>query len=146
MRFLPPGVVHTGLAAHRRVHLSQEGGRDLDVADAPLVTGGRESRDIADHAPAERQHDGVAVQLLADELVEHPAGGLERLVLLAVRENAFEDASLAEPRAQSLKVQPRHRGVGHDHHIASRSLGIDQRPIGEQSRTDRDEILRVPDV
>ena len=137
-------MIDPGLAPHRRVHLREQGGRELHAADAALVARRGKTRDIADHAPAQRQHDGVPIELFADQLVEYPAGGLQRLVLLPVRQNAFGEVSFAQGRAQLFQVQRPHGRVGDDHEIAGGDFSAKERAIGQQSRTDRDAIPRVP--
>ena len=49
--------VDGGLAADRRIHLRQQGRRDLDEVDAALVDRRGEARQIADHAAAEGDHN-----------------------------------------------------------------------------------------
>ena len=79
--------VDAGFSADGGVYLGEEGGGDLDVADAAHVDGGEEAGDVADDASAEGDEEGVAVgpgegELLGEGLdgghaFEAFAGGVE---------------------------------------------------------------------
>src|SRR5690606_20162960 len=89
-------VIHRRLAPDRRVDLGEQGRRNLNEIDAPLVARRGEAGDIADDAAPERDEAGVAMELGVDELVEDAAQGRERLVLLAVRQDDDARVAVAE--------------------------------------------------
>jgi hypothetical protein len=66
---LAAGGVDGGLAAHRGIHLGQEGGGDLDEVDAALVDRGGEAGEVAHHAAAEGDDHVAAVELQGQEAV-----------------------------------------------------------------------------
>ena len=47
-------MVDAGLAAHRRIHLRQQRGRNLDEGHAAQIGRGRVAGDVADDAAAQR--------------------------------------------------------------------------------------------
>ncbi len=63
-------VIHAGLAADGGIDLRQQRRRHLHEIDAALITGRRKSGDVADHAAAECDDAGVAIQPGAHERVE----------------------------------------------------------------------------
>ncbi len=63
-------MVDGSLAAHRRIDLREKRGGHLEVRDSPLVRGGREAGDVADHASAQRDEHRPAVGLCAQQGVE----------------------------------------------------------------------------
>ncbi len=145
------GCVDRGLAAHRGIHLGQEGGGDLHEADAALVDGRREAREVAHHAAPEG-HDQVAAIKLE---VEQAAGQLgqmgEALGLLAGRQG--DQLGLDARLLQAVQQRPAVGGgdglVG-DHRSART---FQQRPqqlsrLGQQARTDQYRIgpLGEPDL
>ncbi|MNS81403.1 hypothetical protein D3C72_1151170 [compost metagenome] len=64
-------MVDGGLAAHRRIHLGQQGRGHLQEAHAAHVHGGREPRHVADHAAAQRHQHAAAVQAMGQQGVEY---------------------------------------------------------------------------
>ena len=83
MRFLPASEVDAGLAADGGVDLREEGGGDLDVADAAHVDGGEEAGDVADDAATEGEEEGVAVGSGGGELLGEGFDAGHALVALA---------------------------------------------------------------
>ncbi len=59
--------VDSGLAAHGGIHLRQERGRHLHEAHAATQDRGGEPRQIADHAPAQRQDDVAPLAALVEQ-------------------------------------------------------------------------------
>ena len=126
--------------------LCEQGRRNLHVTDAPLIARGRETGDVADHAAPQGQHRGIAIHFIADQRVEHPRGGLQSLVLLAVRQDALGDPSSGKTVPQFRQVQLRHGRIGHDQEVPPANAGLQQLAVRQQSRADRDRIARMPDV
>ena len=77
-------VIHPGLAADGGIDLRQQRRRHLHEIDAALITGRRKPGHVADHAAAECDDAGIAIQPGAHQRVEDLAQHLECLVLLAV--------------------------------------------------------------
>ena len=76
--------VDSGLAADGRVHLGQQRGGHRDVADAAVVDGGHEARQVGDHSPADgHDHIGPGEARLRHRPAE-PLDLAQRLGLLAV--------------------------------------------------------------
>jgi hypothetical protein len=68
---LAAGRVDRGLTAHGAVHLGQQSGRHLDEGRAALVDRGRETREVADYAAAERRDRFAAIQPQRHQGVQH---------------------------------------------------------------------------
>jgi hypothetical protein len=81
---LAAGMIHAGLAADGRIHLREQRRRYLHEIDATLITGSRETRNVADHAATEADHASITIEPLRHHRVEHLRQGRESLVLLAV--------------------------------------------------------------
>ena len=111
-------MIDAGLAAHRRVHLGQQGGRHLHEGDAALVTGSGESGHVADHATAQRDDAGIAAESICDQHVEHARDVRERLVHLAIRQRHFDAASRRERGGEPGGVQRAHGRIGHQQDVA----------------------------
>ena len=81
---LAEGMIDTGLAAHRRVDLRQQRGRDLHERDAAHVGCCSEAGQIADDATTECDHGGLAITFFCQQDIEylHQAG--PGLLLLAI--------------------------------------------------------------
>jgi len=145
-QILAARMIDAGLAADRGVDLREQRGRNLHVADAALIAGGRKACDIADHAPAQGEHGGVAVHFLRHQRIEYQARGMQRLVLLAFRQDAFGDPARVEPGRQFRKVQAADRGIGHDQQIVAANAARQQLAIAKQARSDRDRIAGMTDI
>ena len=92
---LAAGMVHAGLAADGGIHLRQQRGRHLHERDAALVAGRREAGHVADDAAAQRHDAGIAREAVGDQHVQHARDVREGLVLLAVRQDDFDDSGAA---------------------------------------------------
>ena len=131
-QILAARVIDSGLAADRRVDLREQRRGDLHVAHAPLVAGRREARNVADHPAPQGQYRGIAIHFLGDQRIEHPSGGLQRLVLLAVRQYALGDPLRGEGVRQFREVQLRDGGIGHDQQIPAADARFEQLAVRQQ--------------
>src|SRR5712691_11860767 len=77
-------MVDRGLAADRRIHLSEERSGNLDVLHPALIRGGSKARQIADHSAPEGDEGAVALAALLDQRVEDCIESGPVLVLLAI--------------------------------------------------------------
>jgi hypothetical protein len=150
-QILATGCVDGGFAADRRVHLSQQGGRDLNEVDAALVDRRREAREVADHAAAEGCDDVAPVQLKRQQPVGHVGQSLEALGALARRHDHGQrrDPRPVQRRGQPRAVQAPDRLVA-DHRRAAARLegrnaragliqqaGADPHLVGARAQADR---------
>ncbi len=143
---LAAGMVDPGLAAHGRIDLGEQRGRELHVVHAALVAGGRETCHVADDAAAEGRYAGVAVHALLDERVEHPREGVERLVALAVRQDDVLNPPARESVPHPLEVQRRHRVVRDHQHVACIDGFVEHRRRAEQARSDQDRVAALAEL
>ena len=109
------GEVDAGLAAVRRVDLRDERRRHLHVADAALVGGGAEARQIADHAAAERDDEVRARHPCPRQLGPHDLGVGDGLRLLA-----GHDRDPPGERLERVAVQAPDVAVGDEEAAARR--------------------------
>ncbi len=79
--------VDRGLAAHRGIDLSQQGGRNLHEADAALIDGRRETGEVADHAAAEGDDQIAAIELEIQQPVAEIGEAVEALGGFARRDD-----------------------------------------------------------
>ncbi|KAG0921442.1 hypothetical protein G6F31_020322 [Rhizopus arrhizus] len=109
-------MVDGRLAAHRRIHLGQQGCGHLQESHAAHVYGSREPGHVADHAAAQRHQHAAAVQAMGQQGVEDQVQRLPVLVGLAVGQFDAQHAlaGAGQRRLGALAVQRRHRGVGDD--------------------------------
>jgi hypothetical protein len=133
-------VVHPGLAADRGVDHREQRRRQLHDRDAALVRGCRESRDVADHAAAEREHHAVPVEARGDQRVDDDRDVAEGLLLLA----AGQHAGLEGPADESL-LEPRHpqrpdHVVGHDEELLRARMPRKELRRAEQPRARDDRV------
>ncbi len=143
---LAAGVIDAGLAAHGRVDLGQQRRRHLHEVDAALVAGGREPGHVADHAAAERDHAGIAVQAGLDQRVEHALEHGQGLVLLAIGQFDRAHALAGEAREQARGVQRTDRFVRDDEDVARRDVTGDQVRVVEQACADHDRVAASAQV
>ena len=68
-QILPRAQVNGGFAADGGVHLRQYGGGNLNQVDAPHVERCHEAGDVAHHAAAEGDDDGISVGAQAAQLL-----------------------------------------------------------------------------
>ncbi|MNY19955.1 hypothetical protein D3C86_1534140 [compost metagenome] len=109
-------MVDGRLAAHRRIHLGQQGRGHLQEAHAAHVHGGRKARHVADDSAAQGHQDAAAVQAVGQQGIEDQVQRLPVLVGFAVGQfDAQHPLAAARQRGfGALAVQGRHRRVGHD--------------------------------
>jgi hypothetical protein len=143
---LAAGVVYAGFPAHRRIHLREQGSRDLHVVHAALVASRCKPGDIADHPPAERKNRGIPIELGSDQGIEYRRDGVQGLVLLAVGQHALRHAPPGQAPAQPFEVQRRDDGVGDDGHIPAGDSRFEQVAVGQQPGPYADGVARMPDV
>lgn len=90
------------LSADGGVQLGQQGGGDLDEADAALEGGCAEAAHVADHAAAEVDQQRVAAGLLFHQLLPDEPAGVQVFVLFAGGR-----AQQGEGRPAQRRLQPR---------------------------------------
>ena len=139
-------VIHARLAAHRRIHLREQGRRHLHEIHAALVAGGRKTGHVPHHSAAERDHAGVAVHPSLHQRVEDAPGHLERLVLLAVRQPHARHPAAFERAEQSIEVQRADDLVGHDQHVARGDGARELARVVDQPRADQDRVASFAEV
>jgi hypothetical protein len=122
--------VDAGLSAVGRVHLGDEARRDPDPADAALVDGGAEPREVADDAAADRHHEVLAAGARRGQEAQHLLGARERLLLLARRQHV---ARVARDRVHGGDVL-----VGHDEAAAVARV---REPGGHQPAAEEDRVV-----
>lgn len=109
----------------RAIHLREEGGGHLQEADAALVSGGDETGQIADDAPAEGDDDGFAIDLALDEIPIQAAGGLQALIAFAIghQQGMIGQPGMLQTGAQRIAIVAIDHAIADDHH---RTDGIGQ--------------------
>src|SRR5437773_7376186 len=112
----PERVIDRGLAADRRIHLSEQRGRDLNQGLAALIGSGGESRQVPDYPAPQGDERSITRAPLLEQRIEDPVQGAPVLVLLAVgNEDADHlDALTGQRSGNALEIERRHRGVGDD--------------------------------
>ena len=109
-------MIHTGFAAHGRIHLGKQRSRHLNEVDAALITRCCESDDIADDPSAERHQCSVTIEAAVDQCIEDVCRGGERLVLFTIRQHADSHtfAGSGERITDCAGIQRLNGGVGDD--------------------------------
>ena len=113
--------VDAGLAADRAVDLGEQAGRDLHVRDAAQQDRRAEPGEVADHAAAEGDDRGRALDPGLEQEIQQ---GLELRHALAGFAGRQDDPAMAKRRSIEARLEPRQmrgRGeilVGHDDQIA----------------------------
>src|SRR5258706_7094291 len=77
-------VIDGRLTAHRGIHLSKQGGWNLNKGNSPLIGGGCESRDVADHTAAESDQRGFTIAGMLQQGIEYLVEGIPILMGLAI--------------------------------------------------------------
>jgi hypothetical protein len=136
-------VVDGRLAAHRRVHLRQQRGRQLHERHAAHVAGGGEAGHVAHDAAAEREQHRLAVAALAQQVVEHPVEVLPVLVGLAVGQQQVAGArrQAAQRGQDAFAVQGEHGRVAHQHGMAARRQPPPRARLRQQAAADEDVVV-----
>jgi hypothetical protein len=123
-------MIDAGLAAHRRVHLGQQGSRNLNEVHTALITGGCEPGHIPDHAAAQGNHRGPTVMPCSQQCIENGLQGFPVLEGFAIGKHDRQDVVTGQRLAQTLHVQRRNCAVGDDRHLFASNIGRKQlRPI-----------------
>src|SRR6266581_705598 len=112
-------VIDRGLAADRRIHLSEQRGWDLNEGHAALIGGGGESRQIPDDPTPQGDERSITRASLLEQRIKDPIQGAPVLVLLAVWNDDADhlDALPGQHSGNALEIERRHRGVGDDGHF-----------------------------
>ncbi len=139
--------VDARLAPDRRVDHREEARGHLHVGNAAHVGRGNESREVADHAAAERDDGAVATKSGGEQLVAERGPRFTRLGPLAGRNREHDRACLAERVANALGVQRADVAVRDDRvAMRRRRLPRDVADSREQPRADRHAIRRERDL
>ena len=137
-------VIHAGLAAHRRIHLRKQRGRDLDEWHAALVSGGREAGHVADHTATQGNQRGLAVASIFEQRGENVVQYIEGLVHLAIREQHLHRVPRRQLLEQPFEIKRRDGGVRHHRHPAAGDAGLQQAGLAQQPLTDVDRVTADP--
>ena len=132
-------VVDGGLAAHRGIHLGQQGGGDLDKVHAALVAGGGETHHVTDHTAAQRHQRGGARVPLGHQGVENTFQRGQGFVLLAVRQDQGVALQVAQTRGNRLQVKRGDGLVADHHHLIAAHMAADQ-ILAQQAAVDIDGV------
>ena len=106
------GEIDAGFAADRTVDHGQQGRRHLEKIDAPQITRGRKSAEIADHASAHRPEHARAIQSLRRQKFQHPPQLRDRLRLFTRRND--QHGHVAKPRFQGCGLAVREGAIRQD--------------------------------
>ena len=138
-------VIDGGFAAHRGIHLRQQGGGNLDERRAALVAGGGKAGHVANHPAAQRNQRGLAFGAPAQQGVKDQVQGFPGFVGFAVRQNYRGDADPGgfQCLLQRGQVQRGNRGVGDDRGFFLRQVRQNQRRIGKQGFANVDRVAGV---
>ena len=138
--------VDAGLAAHRTVDLREQRGGYLRELDAAQNQRGRDSREIADNAAAERDDGGRALHARGEQRLDQAAERLPRLACLARRNDAFKDREprRLQARAQRRQIERRDVVVGHHRRAAPGENRREQFPRPRDKAGADDDVVAAP--
>ncbi len=146
---LAVACVDPGLAADRAVDLRQQRGRDLHIGDAAQQGRGAEPSEVADHAAAERDDRGRAL----DPAIEHGIEqGLELGQALGGLARRHDDPPMTQPGRIEARLEPakmRGRGevgVGDDDQIAACHRGQLLAALRQEARADHDVVAALRQI
>ena len=137
--------VDPGLAAHAAVHLGQQRRRHLDEGQAAQRGRGGETREVANHPAAQRDHRGPPLDACVQQPVHHAAIARHALGRLARRHDDLlrRDPGLRQAVQQRRQMQGRHVLVRHHNGAALRHHRRQQRPgPGQQAVADHHLVRR----
>ena len=103
--------------AHGTVHLGEQGGGHLDQRHSAQVGGGDETRQIPDHATAQRHDERLALHAMGGELI---VAGMENLQTLGAFPRRHENEGRIKPRLDQRLVN---RGGKERRHVRVREDG-----------------------
>ena len=111
---LPPGVVHRRLSADCRIHHRQKRRRDRDEGDAPVIGGGRESRQVANHPAPQGEHGRIPAASEGEDAVLEPRLRLAGLGPFTCRNRKEGDSEARATQGSEERppVEPADAGVG----------------------------------
>jgi len=132
-------MVDTGLAAHRRIDLGQQCGRNLDEIDAALIAGGGKTGHVTDDPAAEGDDRGAAVVTGGQQAVEDQLQGFPVLEGFAVRQHHGNHRERRKAAGQTFEIERRHGLVGDDCHLPPvdmrrQQLGLIQQTFANMNR------------
>ena len=138
----PERMVDRGLAADRRIDLSEERRWNLDVLHPALIGGGGKARQVPDHSAPEGEESAVAPAALLDKRVKDRVERAPVLVLLPVGDHDADhlDAAAGERAGKALHEKGGDRCIGHDGHFLLREAGQNEIGPVEQPRADVDGV------
>ena len=111
-------MIDAGLATDRRIDLRKQRCRYLDEGDAAHVAGGRETRDVANDTPAQRDHGRVAIRTLPTSS-SRTMQPLPASLHLAVGQLYGPGSLLPQDCQQFVEVQRRDRVIADDQAVAA---------------------------
>jgi hypothetical protein len=141
--------VDAGLAADRAVDLGEQGGRHLHVSNAAQQDRRTEPGKIADHAAAEGDDRGRALDPGREQDIEQP---LELRHALGSFAGGQHDAPVAQRGGIEARLEPakmpgcREALVGHDHQIARAQQRQLLAALRQQTPADHDVIASVGEI
>ena len=109
-------MIDGGLAAHRRVNLSQQRGGHLHIGHTAHVASRSKAGHVAHHPTTQCVKDGLAIESLAQQFIEDQVERGPVLVDLAIGQGDGANAHmvLRQHASQPLGIQRGHGGVGDD--------------------------------
>ena len=116
-KVLARGQIDAGLPAHRAVDHGKQRRWNLDKIDPAQERRRREAGQIAEHAAAQRDHDGAAVELAGRQELEHLPQPGHGLAPLARRQR--QHGAVGKRRPHPRPVQAGHGGIGHHGELAA---------------------------
>ena len=112
----PHRVVDGGFAAHRRVHLGQQGGGHLHIRHAAHVAGCGEARHVTHHAATQGEECGFAVAGRRQQRIKNSDQCLPIFVCFPVGQHHLDHLGVtrAQSSGQALRVQWSHGFIADD--------------------------------
>ncbi len=138
-------MVDTGFPPHGRIHLSQQGGGNLNKGHTPLIGGGGKPGHVPHDAASQSHQRGAPAVTALHKRIVNSSQSVHGLVLLAIRQYHRVQPAITQMSAEGIQVERSDGLVGNHQRLTAADVLAQQLAARQQVGADINRVSPGPE-